>query len=304
MALLGGCLEERANPPHYGAYLAAVLAGELDGRVSSGPPTGTDPSARASWLRTLMVGPDLKPDFSDGSAPPFCMALRWSVAQGAPKLNAADAGKLSISGHASARWVPWGVNPPPAPKALPTTIECTRGLHFATGMQVYGCTVDPQVGLAESWLPDTTELKVEVAGGAQIGAFEAKLKPVAPLRPEASFDLNQIDPTAVTAAWQSTSASLVAIEIYAQLVSASGTPSELAQIFCLEPAASRSKTIPAKALAVLPKPTGDSLLMLQTTLLGLEHRLTDEGWGSALVGAGRGTLGITCRTSSGVLCPP
>lgn len=307
MVLVGGCMEDPVDPPHYGVHMGVVLLGQAEGRLSWGPPTGQDPTGRALWLRTLMVGPDLKPDFIDQSVPPFCMAFRWSAQQEVPALDAADAGEVTISGYTAVKSVPWGVNPPPTPSAMPAPIRCQRALHPGRQLHVYGCNVDPVVGLTGEALTDKTSLIVDAAGGANIGAFSVTgLGPATAAQPGATFDPNQIDLKGVTASWTSTSGNTVVIEIFGQLVDAAnpGTPIELGQVLCMEPAGSGSKEIPQGALSVLPRPTGSKVLMLQTTLLGFDLRQEIAGWGRYMVGAGRGTLGLTCRTASGDLCPP
>jgi hypothetical protein len=302
----GGCIEDPVDPPHYGVHMGVVLAGQAEGRLSWGPATGQDPTGRAMWLRTLMVGPDLQPDFLDQSVPPFCMAFRWSAQDEIPTLDAADAGDVTVTGHTTVKSVPWGVNPPPTPTALPGQIRCQRALHPGRQLHVYGCNIDPMVGLTGEALTDKTALGVDVTGGSNIGAFSVSgIKPATAAEPGATFDLNQIDPKQVTASWVKTSANMVVIELFGQLVDSADftKPLELGQILCMEPASSGTKEIPYGALSVLPKPSGSRVLMLQTTLLGFDLHQDIAGWGRYMVGAGRGTLGLTCRTASGDLCP-
>ena len=109
------------------------------------------------------------------------------------------------------------------------------------------------------------------------------------------------------------------IEIFAQVVDPQTLPdptsqdravrkrrpmaSRLAQVLCLEPANSRSKQIPDGARAVLPKPSGQDFLVMMTSVIGLTVAQDKKGWGSYLVGAGRGSMGISCRMADGTQCP-
>jgi len=267
-----------------------------------------DPEGRVAWLRTLVVGPDLQPDYLDQGIPPFCMAFRWP-ADGVPNINAADAGKITIEGHGAPKHFTWGVQPPPTPEDTPSTISCARGPIPDTSLHAYQCSIDPVVGLVGSMIEDETELSIAAAGGEHIGAFsETGLKAPRAVTPAGTFDLNQVDlSNGVVAQWLAEDADTVLIELFAQLIDGATPgrpPSEFAQVLCLEPAKNGRKELPAGALSVLPQPSGAQALMIQTSLVGTQLRQSAAGWGSSMVGAGRGTFGITCRTANGDLCPP
>lgn len=311
LPLLSACTEDAEYPPAYGAYMAVVALGDVSGRLSWGPAQGqeTDPFGRAAWLRQFVVGPDLQPDYMDQGIPPFCMAFRWA-AGGGPQINAADAGELRISGYEAAQQFAWGVNPPPSPTDLPTQITCQH--RPTTGSQdqfSYDCSLDPMVGLTGPLLTDDSRLSLSARGGANVGAFsESEIEPpAAPQLTSASFDLNQLDlRTDVVARWENTTADTMLIEIYAQVIDTAApeqAPSEFGQVLCMEPATSGQKQIPPEALAVLPIASGSEAVMFQSVVLAASLRQSREGWGSYMVGGGRGVLGMTCRTSTGALCP-
>jgi len=233
--------------------------------------------------------------------------------------------------------------------ALPPRSDCQRMAHMdptlkAQGMYQYGCPYDPIIGLGSAQMAqnggiaitDNVTIDATVSGGENIGTFTVKgLKPAKRLEPESPFDLAQVDPWhPVTAAWKSSDADWVMIEIFAQLLPQDTIPNpltifellmekdptkqaalqkklgvrpqpkELVQLLCLEPASSRTKAIPDGALALIPKPakgSGDAVMMM-TTLMGLKMNQGAHGWGTSLFGLGRGSFGISCRESDGSQC--
>jgi hypothetical protein len=316
MVVLGslvGCDDERADPPAYGAFLAFSVAGEAG---PAGSPL--DPPLQQIWLRSFFAGPDLsmRADYIQQTARSFCMAFSWAASEQVPNIDMVSAGTLTITGHESVGFTTW---PPPPDGSeagqIPSSLACDR-VEIDSDRSVVACPPLEQangVVPGSNWLTDESAMTLSVSGGANIGAFrEEGIKvPRAPA-PAGSFDLNAVDPLAgVTAAWGSTSASHVVVELFAQVVDAAKLAggqidaSELAQIICMEPAASRSKAIPEGALASIPQPADNSeLLVIQTVLLGANVTQRAEGWGQYMVGAGRGTFGTTCRVASGDLCPP
>jgi hypothetical protein len=124
------------------------------------------------------------------------MAFQWP-ADGAPNINAADAGKLEISGYDATEQFVWGVNPPPEPTPMPGAIECQRGPVPGTNAAqfAYGCNVEPMVGVTNTVLTEQSRLAITASGGANVGAFaEGDIRAPSTLEPaDDSFDLNQLD---------------------------------------------------------------------------------------------------------------
>jgi hypothetical protein len=190
---------------------------------------------------------------------------------------------------------------PPAPKPLPSPIDCARKQLGTSPLYAYDCGLPANTVLpASSWLDDTTSLEVAVAGGVDITAFsETGIKAVAQVKPKATFDLNQIDPAAIKAEWETTTAQLVVVAIDAQLKDGA----EMAFITCSEIGLIGSKTVPAGALALIPKPAATNPLIIKTSVIGFNVAGKVQAWGDYKIGAGRGTFGVSCRTPAGQ-CPP
>ena len=79
-------------------------------------------------------------------------------------------------------------------------------------------------------------------------------------------------------------------------------PKQLAQVLCLEPASSHTKEIPSGALAVIPKPANGEVLVMMSTVMGLKMKQNAVGWGSYMIGLGRGSFGVSCRKSDNSQC--
>lgn len=285
-------------------WSALLSLAEVSGRTSWGPPP--DPPPPAVKLLSVAATFDsptatIKPDFADSPNPPNCVGYKWAKGS-APNRSAGDAGKVTITGHATAIYVD-GEAQTPNPKPLPATIECNRKeVAAGSGLFIYDCglpslTVLPTTASA---VTDTTKATFTAAGGADIAAFEVKDISAGPVvKPKASFDLNQINPAAIKAEWETTTAALVAIRISASLKDGS----QFADITCTALGSAGSKQIPDGALKLLPTPTDTNPLILRTSLVGFNVGGTVATWGRYTVGVGRGTFGVSCRLASAA-CPP
>jgi len=272
----------------------------------------------------------LPPTPQPASGPGVCWQT-WGLL--APVLDQATATKLALS-HLDVG-------------ALPGQSACRRMPHPDSalkerGFYQYSCPYDPIIGLGSAQMAkdggiaitDATTLDVTVAGGENIGPFSVEaIGPPKMVVPEDSFDLNQIDPRHTTiAAWKSTNADWVMVEIFAQVIPENTMPDpltifellmekdsakqqalqqklavrpqprQLAQVLCLEPASSKTKEIPSGALAVIPKPADGEVLVMMSTVMGLKMKQSAAGWGSYMVGLGRGSFGVSCRKSDNSQC--
>jgi len=276
----------------------AVLAGmaEFVGN-SFGPDAGT--------VRLLMPlsgverpDPVIKPDFANGAAPPRCIGYKWTATT-LPNRSAWDAGKLTITGHATSLYVD-GDNPA-TPAPLPATIECTRtAMPGSTTLFTYDCGLPQKTVLpVSSAFTSTTKLTVGATGGADVPAFSWPNLAVGEA-PTVTTDLSALDPSAgITIQWNgSVAAALVVIVMRASLADGS----ESAEITCSQLAVLGQQVIPAGALALLPTPGATNPLVIQTFVAGLAVGGKSETWGTYTVGAGQGPWGATCRLASG-LCP-
>lgn len=292
---LSACAEDPMDPPHYGVFSVISIVGEALGYFM---PTDTTAS-RIGVMRTMVAGPALKPDFMDRPAPPFCMAFKFGATT-PPNVVNADAGAINITGFGAASFLDLTQGPPSGnPTAFPTVLSCDRQSMGST--LPYACNAPSTVMLfpeSGSWLGDTTKLTVAASGGENAGAFTMTVPTAAAVHPTPAMGLYAVPRTEATIAWDETTASMVMIEIIGQLQDGSAG----AQILCLEPAASRSKAIPAQAMALLPEPTATAPLFIQTHLLGIDLGVQDLGWGNTMIAAGRGEFGLTCWTPSGP-CP-
>jgi hypothetical protein len=148
------------------------------------------------------------------------------------------------------------------------------------------------------WITDATRVNVGMAGGTQIGQFvENDIASPPPLAP--AFDLQTISPDAIDVSWEPTGARWVMVEVLAQLMDGSAQ----AQVLCLERGEAGHKQLSEEALALLPDASDTNPLFIQTSAAALELRESYEGWGSYMVGIGRGFFGMSCHISSGP-CPP
>ncbi|MCC6751355.1 MAG: hypothetical protein IT371_27120 [Deltaproteobacteria bacterium] len=287
-------------------YTALLAASELSGRLTWGPTPSPAPTPTKILSLRLTFDPNdpsLKPDFQDAPSPPNCTVYKWTGTT-PPNRTAGDAGKVSVKGHKEVNWVD-GAAPTTSGK-LPATIDCTRKQLGTSKFYTYDCGLpDSTVLPADSWLDDTSKLEFTVAGGTEVKAFSKKdLAAAAMAKPKASFDLNQLDPTAatVTAEWETLptgGADLVAVDMYAYLKD----KSEHTRITCVTLAVAGKKQIPADALKLLPKVTkDDNPLLIQTGLVALKVTSATESWGIWYTGVGRGSVGLTCRTTTG-FCP-
>lgn len=283
-------------------YSGLIIAAEVEGRATPGPPPpDAGPPTKLLSLSVAFSTPDptgkIKPDFIDSPAPPNCTGYKWS-AGGAPNATTGDVGKVSFTGHATVPWV--NADNLTQQGMLPATIECNRAQLGTSGLYRYDCGLPITTVLpAGSWITDTTKISVTGAGGADIPAFSEANMAAAPIvKAKASFDMNQIDPSAITAEWETTTAALVAIKISASLKDGS----EFAEITCSQLGVAGNKTIPAAALALLPTPTATNPLIIRTSLVGFTPVKGQGSWGSYLAAVGRGTFGVSCRLPSGQ-CP-
>lgn len=300
-----GCASDVSDPPHYGVYLAFLTLADVQGEVRLPTLECAAQPIRASWLRPFIVGPDLAPDFMDQGAPPFCMAFQWD-ANGAPNLNAADAGVISVEGHNRPMSVPFSFDPSAAtaPTSIPEAIDCTRVDNPVNGLKSYACNSDPMRMILGDLIDDDSAVTIRASGGTNIGDFTASdLRAPTAVEPEDGFDLGHIDVDApLTARWKATEANTVLIELFAQTVDPMGQPQSFGQVLCMSPGNASSKIIPSDALAVLPRATGSNALFIQTTLVGTNLSTSDEGWGHFMVGAGRGATGLSCSLPDGTAC--
>lgn len=303
---LCGCGSDVADPPDYGVYLVFLTLADVQGEVRLPTAECAAQPIRASWLRPFVVGPDLSPDFMDRGAPPFCMAFRWD-ADGAPNLNAADAGTISIQGHSLPMSVPFSFDPsaaPQQPTSIPSEIDCTRVDNPINGLMSYACNSDPMRMILGDLIADDTAVAISASGGAHIGGFTASnLRAPPTVEPSNGFDLGHIDIDApLIASWAPTDANTVLIELFAQTVDPMGRPNAFGQVLCMSPSSTGSKAIPSRALEVLPRAEGTNVLFVQTTVVGTNLSTSDEGWGHFMVGAGRGKTGLSCVRPDGTAC--
>jgi len=287
-------------PPDLVAYFVTLGLDQLSGRLSWGPakPDAGPPltlmriTARFdSWTATV------KPDFIDSPTPPNCIGYKWSKGQ-VPSRTAGDAGTLTITGHGSATYIDLSSPSVPA-QPVPSPLVCTRK-ELLTGSGLYGYDCGLPLSLAGrlvvlasgSIIDDSTQIGFGVSGGKDVGPFNVTgLTSAAPVKPKATFDLNQIDPTGIVAEWETTSAVLVAFELSASLKDGS----ESAEIACLMLSAmGTKKTIPAGALALLPKATSQNPLLIVTSLVGQSVKGSVTAWGKHMGGVGRGSFGVSC----------
>ncbi|MBI5509960.1 MAG: hypothetical protein HY903_14485 [Deltaproteobacteria bacterium] len=297
--LLGGaaCMEAAVSPPEYGAYLTVVIAAQVQGVLQPG-----QPAANLGLVRPFVAGPQLEPDYISNQSPPFCMGFTFGAGR-PPNVVNADAGTISIAGLHALDFMDMTAGPTPGPQTpMPDPVVCNRAEAGST--LPYVCNI-PSVVLevappGTTWIDNHTAASFRISGGDDVGAFhETDVGPPPPAVPASTFALNQIDPRAVTAAWEPVDAAMVMIELIAQLQDGSAG----AQVLCLEPAPTGLKEIPAPALALLPEPSNSNPLFIETHLVALSLRQGSLGWGGYMVGLGRGAVGMSCRIPSGN-CPP
>lgn len=318
--LMAGCIEEPDGPPAYGVYLGVSVVGQVETNFPEGP-------AQLGLVRNLFAGPALSRtieengDFIDGTQPPFCAGFRFDMTptadglpQRPPGIVNADAGALTLSGFGEGAFVDlqdaqraqrMGTMPTPLP--FSSQMQCMRQAVGET--TPYGCvlgesegmpTVMPQIAVLAGgqFLGDSTAVTVDVAGGENVGAYREEGIATPPaLLPAEPFDPYAVDPSGVTVAWQPIETPMVMIEIDAFRQDGPG-----AFILCLERADAGMKEIPEGALALIPEARDEAPLQILTSILALEVRQGEAGWGGYLAAAGRGTAGITCLTGSGP-CP-
>ena len=291
-----------AAGPTFSGTLAVVEVSGRTGWAAPGPDAGP-PTKFLSVQMGFAPPPSatVKPDFVDNPAPPNCVAYKWD-GTGAPSRTTGDGGKVKITGHNSTGvvWVDANATTP-TPTPLPATIECNRVSIPTTSLFMYNCGLAGTTVLpAASALLDTSKISIDVEGGKDVAAFSEKDLAMAPvLEPADTFKLNAIDPSAgVTAAWKTTTAPLVAINIDASLKDGS----KRALITCTAIAAAMSKAIPKAALDLLPTPTNTNPLIISTSITALSIKAGAKAWGSYTAAIGRGTIGVSCRLASSA-CP-
>ena len=303
LALLSGaaCVDE-TFPPSFGVYQVSGLVAEVTGETLDATFTGTVP-AGLLLARTAFSGPLSQPDFITSSAIPNCLATAFTGEDPAGG-NEIDAGDLSFDGlspTASPLFVQDILDTTPTPEEvvlIQTGINCVQGPDdFAdpgavppeTGLR-HDCGLpslaafDPR----QSFLGPGTSLVVSATGGSQSGAFAAPaLTPPPVLFPTANFNLLAVDTRQpVVAEWIPVAAPLAMIEIVAVRADRVG-----AQILCLELMTSGRREIPAGALALAPEPTPTAPVVVFTSVAAVNFETRDEGWGSYVVGLGRGRFG-------------
>ena len=277
-------------------YSALVGMAEYVGN-SFGPDAGT-----VRLLRPLAnverADPVIKPDFIDSPTPPNCLGYKWTATT-LPNRSAWDAGKLTITGHATSLYVD-GDNPA-TPAPLPATVECTRvAMPGSTTLFTYDCGLPLKTVLpVASAFTAATKLTIGAAGGADVPAFSETNVAVG-AAPTVTTDLSALDPSAgITIQWNgSVNATLVSVVMRGMLADGS----EYAEITCSQLALLGQKVIPPGALALLPTPGATNPLIIQTFVAGLAVGGKSVTWGDYKVGAGQGVWGATCRLASG-LCP-
>lgn len=300
--LVGGCVEP-LDVPAYGVYQAYGLVVEAKGLLPgpAGPSLG-----RIVLARFVLSGPRSPPDFVDDGTPPNCLGFVLDPSK-PPGGNSLEAGTVRFQGLDETQVRDFAdptngvlVDVPGATLCFPVG-DPFRG-PGETGVR-YRCEL-PRIGVltpsAHLIQPDG-RVVIGVSGGSDIASFTSRGLSTPPvLAATEDFDLTAVNPDSIVAEWLPAAAPLVLIEVIALPEDGSAG----AQILCLEPMFSGRKVIPDAALALIPKPAGDTRLLIITTIAAVNFdSSTSEGWGGYLVGVGRGSVGVSCRFAGGSCVP-
>lgn len=288
------CSVDRPDPPEYGLYFAFAMHAQAHGLLDPGLP-----AIDIQYNRIINAGPELTPDRQEGAAPPFCMAFTFSSTV-PPALINGDAGTIIFDGFEDAQMQDLTMGPVPRPpEPVPSPVECN--IIDLAGTKPYSCAPVTPIMMAPPgstpWITDDTRMDITMTGGEHIGAFtETGIASPVPLEP--AFDYATLTPDSITVSWEETEAEWVMVEVLGQLISGAAQ----AQILCLERGSVGSKTISPAMLELLPTPTATDPLFIQVS--GTAHTLRSEykGWGSYMVGIGRGFFSQSCFGPDGP-CP-
>ena len=302
--VLFGCVEG-VSPPALGVFSITGLVVEVDGILPN--ITGSTTSSASILLtRVSFARPFPPPSYLDGLTPPNCTGVEFTTAK-LPGGNATDGGNMTFAGlqpTVSPTVLVDLLNPMMAMTSLTGDIVCSQGPDDSASPGEsnirHDCNVPTFALLAQpmaSVFGPGTSVNISVTGGSETGDFSVQGLPApAPLRPAGAFNPNAIDLLRpVIVEWTPIAdpgQPLAMIEILAVQQDATGRS---AQILCFEPMASGRKEIPAGALALIPTPTpsAPAPVLLNTSIAAVTVVPGSEGWGSYLVGIGRGTIGQT-----------
>ncbi|MEL7371770.1 MAG: hypothetical protein AAFN74_22790 [Myxococcota bacterium] len=300
LLLLSGvaCVEE-TDPPSFGVFQVSGLIAEVEGFVLAGPPGMMQPTPGNLVLaRGSFGGPTSLPTFIDSPTPPNCLA-NSIVPTKPPGGNATDGGNLVFT----------GLQPTPGgmyldlssqtPSELRATVTCVQGADPTaspgeTGLR-HVCDI-PQtafLGSPQTAFGDAAGITISATGGSQSGPFTSSPIAVPPvITATGTFNLNAIDPRqGITAQWIPTTAPLVLIEVIA--TRGEGAALTGAQILCLAPMPFGQQSIPQGALDLVPGPSATEPVSIITSIAAVNFEQSSEGWGTYLVGVGRGQFGLS-----------
>ncbi len=306
------CVDE-LDPPAYGVYQVYGLVAEVTGGLKPDPTLPSVTSTVTTFLiRTAFSGPLSQPDFITSPTVPQCLASTFVLQEDPPGGNEIDAGDLTFSGlqptDASLNVVEF-LDQTPEFTTLPNPVTCVQAddpFYPPPGVanplaetDIRHVCNDGRINLqyvpfrsdATAFGPGTS-VTVTTDGGGQAGSFQSNpILPPPVLLAAPGFDLGAVDPRqGITVRWTPVEAPLVLIEVIATRLS-DGVG---AQILCLEPMTSLQKTIPDGALALLPSPelTATGFVTVVANIAAVNVDSNNEGWGTYLVGVGRGSFGM------------
>ena len=285
---------EKVDPPALGLFQVSALIAELDGGVLlSGMPV----PGKLLLVRNALVGPTSLPEFVDAPSVPYCIGSSFPPEKPLGG-NALSGGDLIFSGLRPSAMGDLVDLIRQTSSPLRDTVTCSEVADETasageTGLR-YTCDVPtlaflPGVPVPAAPFGAGTNISIAATGGRQVGAFMTAPIEVPPvLTATGTFDLRTVQPSlGVTAQWSPVNAPLVLIEILALRDDGAG-----AQILCLEIMTAGQKQIPAGALELVPATTDMAGLTVFTSLAAVNFETADEGWGSFIVGVGRGTFGV------------
>ena len=296
------CVEE-LDPPAYGVYQVNGLVAEVTGQLIT--PAGTSTLSMV-LPRTAFSGPSSQPDFVTSPSVPTCFATSFSDAS-PPGGNDIDGGDLVFANlRPTDSFDVIDVSGNTGTATIRNPITCTQiddDPFYQAGTQPLETDIrhncdSPALGAydpRQTIFGPGTSVTISATGGTQSGAFVASgLLPPPALSPTESFDLNAVDTRGpITAQWIPVEAPLALVEIIATRADGFGV-----QILCLELMSTGQVTIPDGALALAPEPTAGppplgNFVTVITSMAAVNSATSNEGWGTYLVGVGRGRFGTS-----------
>ena len=288
---------EGVDPPAFGVYQVSGIVAELDG-FGVGP-TGPGPG-RMLLVRTALSGPTSQPDVVTSTMIPYCIASAFTLAK-LPGGNSTDGGDVVFGGlqptmpgvmvrdQLTMIDVPVGNSITCAQGEDSTASPGESGIRHQCNVPTVGFIAAPEAAVAEG------TITVSAAGGSQVGAFTSMpLEVPEVLTATGAFDVRAVDPRAgVLVEWSTVNAGLVLVELLAFRSDGVG-----GQVLCLELMSAGRIQMSEEILLRLPMPTPTDGVDLFTSLAAVNADTADEGWGTYIVGAGRGTFGLTRLPSS------